>query len=72
MSKFRVTFSRCVPFNGKSLKKLREQYFHNKFKMTNYYNDGFKLKNCNNLLLIIFCEYVVDVTVLKKFSSKSI
>ena len=54
MSKFRVTFSRCVPFNGKSLKKLHEQYFHNKFKMTNYYNDEFKLKNYN-LLLNICC-----------------
>ena len=70
MSKFRVTFSRCVPFNGKSLKKLREQYFHNKFKMTNYYNDGFKLKNYNNLLFKICCEYVVNVVFLKKFSSK--
>ena len=38
--------------------------------MTNYYNDGFKLKNYNNLLFKICCEYVVNVVFLKKFSSK--
>ena len=40
--------------------------------MTNYYNGGFKLKNYNNLLFKICCEYVVDVIFLKKFNCKSV
>ena len=56
------------PFNGKSLKKLRGQQIQNDM----LFRGRFKLKTYNNLLLKIYYEYIMNVRLFKKFSSKPI